>query len=108
MARHPSPESQVSLPSGMPRSKGVLEVQIQVHAAVRPTKSGIEARAHRIGLAAHGRSEQEALDSLRSAIRAWCRSLQRAKRSDDALATHGIRAVADGDGIDVNLLVDSR
>jgi hypothetical protein len=82
-------------------------VQIRVNAAVHPTKSGIEARASRIGLAAHGRSEQEALDSLRTAIRAWCRSLQRANRLDGALVEHGITATADGDGIDVDLLVDS-
>lgn len=50
-------------------------MRVTVEAAVRQVRTGVEARAIRFGLVGHGLDEEDALEGLKEAVRAWCRSL---------------------------------
>lgn len=78
-------------------------MKIQLDAQLRPIRPGIEAYAASVHLTGHGRDAEEALDSLRRGVRAWCIGLQCAGELERVLRRRGIPWESDGDTITVDL-----
>jgi hypothetical protein len=71
-------------------------MRVTVHAAIRPTRhGGALAPCKELRLTGGGRTQAEAVASLRRGVTAWCAGLQRQHALDNALERHGIQWAAD-------------
>lgn len=66
-------------------------------------RSGVEARSPTLRLTSHGLDEQEALESLRHGILAWCEGLQSLGKLEKVLKQKNIYFESDGKTIAVEL-----
>jgi hypothetical protein len=79
-------------------------MRVIVEASVTATRrGGVLARCERLRLAGGGRSQAEAVASLRRGVAAWCAGLERQHALDDALERRGVRWVDDGDRLTVEV-----
>ena len=66
-------------------------MRLYVEAELRKIRAGIEAQAKSTGFIGHGLDEEEALESLRRVIYAWCTGLRNVGRLDAALKRRGLK-----------------
>ena len=85
------------------RKGGAMKVFIE--AEVRPIRAGIEASARTVALSGHGFSDDDALDSLRRSILAWCSGLHAIGELDRVLDRRGIKWTDEGESLNIELRV---
>ena len=71
-------------------------MQIHIEREQRVIRAGVEIRAPRLHLAAHGHNEAAAERALQSAVAAWCGGLESLGRLEQALDRLRIRWEDDG------------
>lgn len=81
-------------------------MRIRVKARVADRKNGVRAKAVNLPLTGHGPDRASALGQLRKGVLAWCYSLARRNRLEQALGQRSI-LWEPGEGIAVDLQVES-
>ncbi len=71
-------------------------MRLRVPVELGYVKNGVRAWARDVGLAAHGRTEDEAIAAIRAGLGAWGQALKRAGRLDEAVRESGVMAEEDG------------
>jgi len=67
-------------------------MRLVVKADMEEIKGGVAAYARAIGLAGHGRTAPDAIDSLQRSILAWCRGLELAGKLEIVLKEKGLNS----------------
>jgi len=80
-------------------------MKISLGATLREGRSGIEARNQIIRLTGHGLSQDDAIESLKRGISAWCYGLREAGILENVLNRKGIEFIKDGESILVDIKV---
>lgn len=84
-----------SASNGFSLVREVFEVRVSVEATVMETQRGVLARCKKLRLTGSGASDDEAMESLRRAVTAWCTGLQRQHALDSSLQRRGIQRTPD-------------
>lgn len=66
-------------------------------------RSGVEARSPDLRLTSHGLNEQDALQSLKRGITAWCAGLQSMGKLEEVLKAKNIHWEDNGGALDIEL-----
>jgi hypothetical protein len=80
-------------------------MKLNIMAEVNDIRNGIEARAPDLRLAAYGMNQEDALQSLKRGIIAWCEGLQSLDKLEKALKGKRLHWEVDGKEIEVELHV---
>ncbi len=71
-------------------------MQLTISVEDKESKGGTALAAPAIGLTGYGKTSEQAEAMLRSGIEAWCRSLKKAGRLDEALGRLEVLTVSSG------------
>jgi hypothetical protein len=66
-------------------------VRVSIEGLVMPSHRGVLVRCNKLGLTGGGLQDDDAVESLRRAVTAWCAGLERQHMLDDALRHRGIQ-----------------
>jgi hypothetical protein len=78
-------------------------MKISFDVQLREGKSGVEARNAAIRLTGHGIRQEDAVESLKRGILAWCLGLRKAGILENVLERKGIVFHADGNSIGIEI-----
>lgn len=78
-------------------------MRIVVEAQLAASRSGVTARATRVGLVGHGVDTASAISRLQEVTKAWAVSLERGGWLTEALSRTGVAHDVSGDGLDVEV-----
>lgn len=70
-------------------------MRVLIEASVIQTQRGVLAQCKKLRLTGGGRRDEEAMESLRRAVTAWCTGLERQHALDGALQRRGLQWAAD-------------
>lgn len=78
-------------------------MKISFDVQLREGRSGIEARSPVLRLTGHGLSQEDAIESIKRGVLAWCLGLQKLGILDNVLKKKKIHFISDGDSILVDI-----
>lgn len=80
-------------------------MKVTIMAEIKQTKTGIEARSPELHLTSHALDRNEAIESLRRGVLAWCIGLQSLGKLDKAINQRQLKWESNGASVEVELIL---